>query len=242
MPLCYAVDSKISGKGGERMKEEGKRVRRFRTGMNVVDLRMYFRNMAEQGFILDEMDHLQFVFLEKEPQYLRYRVETLDHAPTAEERKQYETEGWFEVCHNELEYVFVRERDPYTEDEELEKQEIVKAIDEEIKKRTDANKTSTMIISAGMIFSLVFIFLNLGMSAVSSYLALGVVLEFLPLVVAFYAVYLAWKKKKEKERENVLYGEMPDYETEYEKGRRKQRVLSILALILIVISVYFRSQ
>ena len=46
------------------MKEDGKRVRRFRTGMNVVDLRMYFRNMAEQGFILDEMDHLQFIFLE----------------------------------------------------------------------------------------------------------------------------------------------------------------------------------
>lgn len=224
------------------MKKDGKRVKRFRGSMSTVDLRMYFRNMAEQGLVLEEMNHLQFVFLETAPQYLRYRVETLDHAPTAEEREQYREEGWSEVCHYELEYVFVRERDPYAEDEELERQEIAKAIDQEIKTRADANKMSVTIIGAGVAFSLIFVLLNLGMSVMSGRLMFRVVLEFLPTGVACYMVYLGWRKKKEKERENVLYGEIPDYEAEYEKERRKQRVLIVLLVILISASLYFRSK
>ena len=111
-PLCYAVSRKYAEKGGEGMKKEGKHITRWKTGATKLQGAAYLREMAEQGWILEDMNHLMYTFREEEPQYLKYRILDRDCVMAAEEREAYEKDGWTEVCHYELEYVFVKEENP----------------------------------------------------------------------------------------------------------------------------------
>ena len=105
------------------MKKEGKHITRWKTGATKLQGAAYLQEMAEQGWILEDMNHLMYTFREDEPQYFRYRLGEFEHALTVEEREALEQDGWTEVCHYELEYIFVKERDPFEEDKEENKEE-----------------------------------------------------------------------------------------------------------------------
>ena len=75
--------------GGEGMEKDGKRIKRWRTGATKLQGAAYLRDMAEQGWILEDMNHLMYIFREEEPRYLRYRLEERESVLTEEERAAY---------------------------------------------------------------------------------------------------------------------------------------------------------
>ena len=89
------------------MSRNDRRIKKWRSAGTLGEL--YLKEMAEQGLLLEDMTHLKYIFREDEPQHLRYRIEELEHAPTDEERAEYAKDGWQEVCHYELDYVFAKE-------------------------------------------------------------------------------------------------------------------------------------
>ena len=89
------------------MSRDDKRIKKWRSAGTLGEL--YLKEMAEQGLLLEKMTPLKYIFREDEPQHLRYRIEELEHAPTDEERAEYAKDGWQEVCHYELDYVFAKE-------------------------------------------------------------------------------------------------------------------------------------
>ncbi|MBR3993614.1 MAG: DUF2812 domain-containing protein, partial [Anaerotignum sp.] len=115
------------------MKKEGKRITRWKTGATKLQGAAYLREMAENGWILEDMNHLTYSFREDEPRYLKYRMENPERALTEEELAEYAKDGWQKVCHYELEYVFVKERDPFEEDTEEERQEVLEELDRQIR-------------------------------------------------------------------------------------------------------------
>ena len=94
-------------KGDRCMSRDDRRIKKWRSAGTLGEL--YLKEMAEQGLLLEDMTHLKYIFREDEPQHLRYRIEELEHAPTDEERAEYAQDGWQEVCHCELDYVFAKE-------------------------------------------------------------------------------------------------------------------------------------
>ena len=105
-------DSDKEGRDGNRkgdrcMSRDDRRIKKWRSAGTLGEL--YLKEMAEQGLLLEDMTHLKYIFREDEPQHLRYRIEELEHAPTDEERAEYAKDGWQEVCHYELDYVFAKE-------------------------------------------------------------------------------------------------------------------------------------
>ena len=108
------------------MKKEGKHITRWKTGATKLQGAAYLREMAENGWILEDMNHLTYSFREDEPQYLTYRLVERESYLTEEERAEYEKNGWQEVCHYEREYVFVKERDPFEEDAEIQRYRLIK--------------------------------------------------------------------------------------------------------------------
>ena len=79
------------------MSRDDRRIKKWRSAGTLGEL--YLKEMAEQGLLLEEMTPLKYIFREDEPQHLRYRIETLEHIPTDEERAEYAKDGWQEVCH-----------------------------------------------------------------------------------------------------------------------------------------------
>lgn len=96
-----------------------KKIRKWKSDGNTVQAAVYLREMAEQGYILEEMNHLWYVFREDMPAYLQYRLETRTAAPSEAERAAYAEDGWQEVCHYELDYIFAKEREPFAEPEDI---------------------------------------------------------------------------------------------------------------------------
>lgn len=74
----------------------------------------HLQDMAERGLVLVEMTHILYFYEERDPAYLRYRIEHLERMPSEEDRQALAEAGWQEVCHYELEYVFAAPRDPET--------------------------------------------------------------------------------------------------------------------------------
>lgn len=67
------------------MEKEGKRIKRWRGGMDAVQTAQYLHDMAAEGWILDEVGYLTYIFREEEPRELTYRVVTLKEAATGED-------------------------------------------------------------------------------------------------------------------------------------------------------------
>ncbi len=216
-------------RGGE-MKE--KKVTRWRTAdMNG----MYLREMAEQGYILTGMNHLTFRFREDEPQYLRYKMETLERFLDEKERAAYAAEGWQEVCHYELEYVFAKERDPFAlVDEDMRTAEDIAAeIDQQIEKTQKDNRFSLKAQAIIWLIGIGGMFLILGRDAFSSGAFLTLLWKagypiLLAVVVGRFSI-----KRMQKKKERILEGDIPEEYTDWRKAAWKGR-LSLLFWLLLV--------
>ena len=68
----------------------------------------YLRKMAADGWILEDMTHLSYRFREDAPQNSFYQIENRESSLSEEERETLAAEGWQEVCHYELCYVYVK--------------------------------------------------------------------------------------------------------------------------------------
>ena len=213
------------------MKKDGKRITRFKTGATKLQGASYLREMAEQGWILEEMNHITYSFREDEPQYLRYRLEEAEHALTTEERENLAKDGWQEVCHYELEYVFVKEREPFEEEIEEEKEEIIKDIDRRIEQeqKNEREGRYAQLIIAGIGF--ISVFLILGFSKESGFAALRLVIKLMPWILIAYFGSRRRLRKLHQEKEAVMEGDISDEYTDWRKGRR-MTIIWVLVLVL----------
>lgn len=213
------------------MKKEDKRIIRFRTGATNLQGAAYLKEMAEQGWILEEMSHLTYSFREDEPQYLRYRMEEREHALTEEERAEYARDGWQEVCHYELEYIFAKERASFEDDAEEDKEEIIKELDWKIQQEAKNEKTNRygqlIVIGTALVASV----LALGFSKETLYFALRLLIRLAPFVVIGYFASRRRTKELRQEQERVREGDISDDYTDWRKSR-KATIIVVCAVVL----------
>ena len=131
------------------MSRDDKRIKKWRSAGTLGEL--YLKEMAEQGLLLEEMTPLKYIFREDEPQHLRYRIEELEHAPTDEERAEYAKDGWQEVCHYELDYVFAKECS--ADEPEVSQEAVLRDLDKKIEKE----KGSIRETKIGLLIALVIL-------------------------------------------------------------------------------------
>lgn len=215
------------------MEKEGKRIRRWRTGISKLQGAAYLREMAEQGWILEDMNHLMYIFREEEPRYLRYHLEEFKHALTAEEREGYEKDGWQEVCHYELEYIFVREREPFEDDEEIDRQDLAESIDKQLKEDLDLRKNMflvTVLIIGG--FLLLFL-LQEGFGGIRKEMIANLMVGFGPnLFFIFLGGWLVNHRLKKKKRQ-LEEGDTPDEYTDWRKQKHRGTIGVLIGFLLI---------
>ena len=215
------------------MEKEGKRIRRWRTGKSKLQGAAYLREMAEQGWILEDMNHLMYIFREEEPRYLRYHLEEFKHALTAEEREGYEKDGWQEVCHYELEYIFVREREPFEDDEEIDRQDLAESIDKQLKEDLDLRKNMflvTVLIIGG--FLLLFL-LQEGFGGIRKEMIANLMVSFGPnLFFIFLGGWLVNHRLKKKKRK-LEEGDTPDEYTDWRKQKHRGTIGVLIGFLLI---------
>ena len=91
-----------------------KRIKRWKGSMDAIKAAQYLHDMATEGWILEEVGYLFYIFREDMPADLKYAVQSFKEIPSEEELEAYTAKGWQIVDHWEEEYVFVKERDTYT--------------------------------------------------------------------------------------------------------------------------------
>ena len=227
--------------GGEGMKKEGKRIKRWRTGATKLQGAAYLRDMAEQGWILEDMNHLMYIFREEEPQYRRYRLEERESVLTEEERAAYEKDGWTEVCHYEVEYVFVKEREPFEEDPEENKEEILKDLEQkiELEEKTErrTRQGQLIVIAIGLVAAL----LTMGFSEGTMIFVVKILTRLLPWILIAYFASRRRTKNLRQEQDRVREGDISDDYTDWRKSRRAT-VLFVLALVIgLGVWAYYKS-
>ncbi|MBQ2924105.1 MAG: DUF2812 domain-containing protein, partial [Anaerotignum sp.] len=211
-----------------------KRITRWKTGATKLQGAAYLREMAEQGWILEDMNHLMYTFREDEPQYLKYRILKRDCVMALEDREAYEKDGWSEACHYELEYVFVKKRDPFEEDSEEEKELVLEELDRKIKlERENEKSNNIMQISVIAIGGLV-VFLMSGFSSDVIGITAKLVIKLLPWILLGTILSRRRLRKLHQEKEAVIEGEIPDEYTDW-RGQRKGMVKGILLILAITI-------
>ena len=210
---------------------EEKRIKKWKTATSERLGAVYLRDMAEQGMILEDMSHLMYIFREGEPQYLRYRMETRERALTEEERAAYAKDGWREVCHYELEYVFVKERDPFTEEPEVDQQELVVEIDKQLKEEKKNMGMHKIFYPVLFGFFIIILFMNMGTKTFSGPFLQKFLINFGPtaLIAFLGSIWSIRRLKKKKER--VLEGDIPK---EYTDWRMERRTIVFLVTVLII--------
>lgn len=213
------------------MKKEGKHITRWKTGATKLQGAAYLQEMAEQGWILEDMNHLTYSFREEEPQYLKYCMEERESVLTEEERTAYEKDGWTEVCHYEREYVFVKARDPFEEDVEEQKEEIIKDLDRRIAQEQKGERESRYAQLIIVVIGFISVFLILGFSKESGFAALRLVIRLLPwILIAYFASRKRIREMKE-EQDRVREGDISDDYTDWRKSR-KATFVWIFVLVL----------
>lgn len=70
----------------------------------------YFRELAAEGLILEDVGYLHYSFREDSPQDLWYETQVFEEYPTEQALADYAAQGWQVAGHWELEYVFVTAR------------------------------------------------------------------------------------------------------------------------------------
>lgn len=215
------------------MKKDGKHITRWKTGATKLQGAAYLKEMAEQGWILEDMNHVTYSFREDEPQYLKYRLEERKTFLSEEEREAYEKDGWTEVCHYELEYVFVKERGFFEEDTEEEKEAVLEELDRKIELERKNEKSNNI----GQIICIVIggfvVFLMSGFSSDVVGIVAELVVKMLPWILVGTVLSRRRLRKLHREKEAVLDGDIPDEYTDW-RGQRKGLVKGILLITIII--------
>ena len=215
------------------MKQKGKHITRWKTGATKLQGAAYLKEMAEQGWILEDMNHLMYTFREEKPQYLKYRILDRDCVMAQEEREAYEKDGWTEVCHYELEYVFVKEREPFEEDTELQRQEVAEEIDRQLKQDLDMRKSMVFVTVFIVVGFLAMFFLNGSLRGNGIVLAQQLLFSFGPnLLFVLLGGWLVNRRLKKKKRQ-VEDGDVPDEYTDWRKQKHKGAFGVLIGFLII---------
>lgn len=223
------------------MEKEGKRITRWKTGATKLQGAAYLREMAEQGWILEDMNHLTHSFREDEPQYLTYRLVERESYLTEEERAEYAKDGWQEVCHYEREYVFVKEREPFEEDVEIQRQEVAEEIDREITLVKKNNKIYIWIFIIAVLIGFVVLLMSVGVSVFNRDTLMAFVTQLGPnLLIILVGGWMTMRRLRKK-KERVMEGDIPEEYTDWRSSRRTTIFLVAVLLIGLGVWVYYAS-
>ena len=216
------------------MSRDDKRITKWKSSGTLGEL--YLKEMAEQGLILEDMTYLKYIFREDEPQHLRYRIEKLEHVLTDEERAEYAGDGWQEVCHYELEYVFAKE---YSADEpEVSQETVLKDLDNKIEREKKGIRETKIGILIALIVAAVCV-LAMGKAALDGDTLLIALRSFGPTaLLAFAGGYWEIRKLRRK-KERVEYGDIPDEYTNWRKDRMTKAFLVLVGVVLVVGGTYY---
>ena len=216
------------------MSRDDKRITRWKSSGTLGEL--YLKEMAEQGLILEDMTYLKYIFREDEPQYLRYRIEELEHMPTDEERAEYAKDGWQEVCHYELEYIFAKECS--ADEPEVSQETVLRDLDNQIKKEKENIHLNKILLLLSLVILAVCIF-SMGKAALSGDTLLIALRSFGPTaLLAFAGGYWEIRKLRRK-KERVEYGDIPDEYTNWRKDRMTKVFLVLVGIVLIVGGTFY---
>lgn len=218
-----------------------KKIRKWKSDVNTVQAAVYLREMAETGYLLEEMNHLWYVFREDMPVYLQYRLETRTTALSEEERAAYAEDGWQEVCHYELEYIFAKEREPYAEAEDINPTEIAEGLDRKIEAERKDERFDRWGRLAIVAFAIGAVFLISGFSEEGIALAGSIFLRYVPIVLLVFLLSRWRIRKMTREKEDVLAGDIPEKYTDWRKGRTMMTLVIVVFLLGLAGWVYYKS-
>ena len=219
--------------GGEGMEKEGKRIKRWRGGMDAVQTAQYLHDMAAEGWILDEVGYLTYIFREEAPRELTYRVVTLKGAATGEELAAYESKGWKKAGNWEEEYIFVKERDLWNEDA-MERQMMVEEIDRRLETDTDMRKNMIIATLAIVGFFLICLIPQYGTELFANGVGMNFLISFGPNL--FFILLGGWlvNRRLRKKKERMLDGETVSARDTDWRGSRI-RTMAVLAVGVLLI-------
>ena len=215
------------------MEKEGKRIKRWRGGMDAVQTAQYLHDMAAEGWILDEVGYLTYIFREEAPRELTYRVVTLKGAATGEELAAYESKGWKKAGNWEEEYIFVKERDLWNEDA-MERQMMVEEIDRRLETDTDMRKNMIIATLAIVGFFLICLIPQYGTELFANGVGMNFLISFGPNL--FFILLGGWlvNRRLRKKKERMLEGETVSARDTDWRGSRI-RTMAVLAVGVLLI-------
>jgi len=220
------------------MEKDGKRIKRWKGGMDAVQTAQFLRDMAAEGWILEESGYLFYVFREDAPQDLTYRRVTMKTAPTGEELAKFEAEGWEKVTNWEEEYIFVKKRDIWNDDA-LERQMMVEEIDRQLEKeKTDRKQAGILGLVLFTFFGILF-FLQYGTDLFFDDLGTALLVSFGPNLVLLFGGGWWVIRRLKKKKERMLDGETVSVrDTDWRGSRIRSIVVLAIAFFLIGWGLY----
>ncbi|MBR4114046.1 MAG: DUF2812 domain-containing protein [Anaerotignum sp.] len=223
------------------MEKDGKRIKRWKGGMDTVQTAGYLRDMAAEGWILEESGYLFYIFREETPQDLTYRLVTMKNAPTGEELAKYEAEGWKKVTHWEEEYIFVKERDIW-DDDALERQMMIEEIDRQLEReKTDRKATGILGLVLFAFFGII-LFMQYGTDLFFEELGMHLFVNFGPSL--FFLIFGGWLviRRLRKKKERLLDGETVSAgDTDWKGSRIRAMIAIVVGFSLIGWALYLEA-
>lgn len=215
------------------MEKEGKRIKRWRGGMDAVQTAQYLHDMAAEGWILDEVGYLTYIFREEAPRELTYRVVTLKGAATGEELAAYEAKGWKKAGNWEEQYIFVKERDLWNEDA-MERQMMVEEIDRRLE-REKVDRTATGVLGLILFaFFGVILFLQYGKDLFFEDMGIELFALFGPNLVLLLGGGWLVSRRLRKKKERMLEGETVSARDTDWRGSRIRTMIGLLVVFSLI--------
>lgn len=218
-----------------------KKIRRWKGGMDSVQTAQFLHDMAAEGWILDEVGYLLYVFREEEPQELTYRVVTMKGAATGEELAKYEAEGWKKAGNWEEQYVFVKERDLWTDDG-LERQMMVEEIDRRLEREKTDRKATGILGLLLFVFFGIMLFLQYGTDIFFEGLGVELLVQLGPNLVLLFAGGWLVSRRLRKKKERMLDGEtVSARDTDWRGSRIRTAAVIAVGVLLIGWALYLET-
>ncbi|MBR2383791.1 MAG: DUF2812 domain-containing protein, partial [Anaerotignum sp.] len=223
------------------MEKDGKHIKRWKGGMDTVQTAGYLRDMAAEGWILEESGYLFYIFRENVPQDLTYRMVTMKSAPTEEELAKYEAEGWKKVTHWEEEYIFVKERDIW-DDDALERQMMIEEIDRQLEREKTDRKATGILGLVLFVFFGIILFMQYGTDLFFEELGMHLFVNFRPSL--FFLIFGGWLviRRLRKKKERLLDGETVSAgDTDWKGSRIRAMIAIVVGFSLIGWALYLEA-
>ena len=209
--------------------------------MDSVQTAQFLHDMAAEGWILDEVGYLLYVFREEEPQELTYRVVTMKEAATGEELAKYEAEGWKKAGNWEEQYVFVKERDLWTDDG-LEHQMMVEEIDRRLEREKTDRKATGILGLVLFVFFGIMLFLQYGTDMFFEGLGVELLVQLGPNLVLLFAGGWLVSRRLRKKKERMLDGEtVSARDTDWRGSRIRTAAVIAVGVLLIGWALYLET-